>query len=253
MPAKPLTPEQIDDAARLRDHFHRWRGQQDSKGLPSTQAFAAQRLGFGQSALSQYLRGSIPLNLRTLMKFSDLFGCKPTAISPTLGTDAARLIAGATELTRSLGRLPRAKPTADVIEKGAALYPLISWSHAAVWSSVGDDLYDETDDVWLPSPVKVSDHAFYLEIRGESMLDPSNPRSFADKDLIVVDPTIEPEHGAFVVVALEVGAEAILRQLITEGSRKYLKALNPAWPDRIIPLDDGTLICGAVCAKIVRY
>ena len=38
-------------------------------------------------------------------------------------------------------------------------------------------------------------------------------------------------------------------QLIIEGGRKYLKALNPDWPDRIIEIDENAKICGVVVFK----
>jgi SOS-response transcriptional repressor LexA len=39
------------------------------------------------------------------------------------------------------------------------------------------------------------------------------------------------------------------KQLIIEGGRHYLKALDPAWPDRITEMDEATLVCGVVVFK----
>ncbi len=72
---------------------------------------------------------------------------------------------------------------------------------------------------------------------------------FYNGDLIFVDPEIVAESGKYVVVRLEDSDEAIFKQLIIEGGRKYLKALNPDWPERIVELTDSTVICGAVVFK----
>lgn len=87
MPAQPLTPEQKADAERLHARFKAWQQDQKDRKLPSSQAEAASRLEFGQSALSQYLQGRIPLNVKTLAKFCTLLGCEPEEISPSLAAE----------------------------------------------------------------------------------------------------------------------------------------------------------------------
>ena len=53
MPAKPLTAEQKEDAARLKEFFKAWQASMRDAGKPVSQDAAAAKLGFGQSALSQ--------------------------------------------------------------------------------------------------------------------------------------------------------------------------------------------------------
>ena len=85
MPAKPLTPSQIADAARLRAFFKAWQADRKAKKLPHAQAEIAEPLfGFGQSALSQYLNGHIPMNADVVMKFAEVLDVPPTAINPTV-------------------------------------------------------------------------------------------------------------------------------------------------------------------------
>lgn len=86
MPAKPLTPEQLEDAARLRALFKAWQRERKDAGQPSSQIHAGHELGFGQSALSQYLRGDIPLNIPAAVKFSKLLGKKMEEFAPGLAT-----------------------------------------------------------------------------------------------------------------------------------------------------------------------
>jgi SOS-response transcriptional repressor LexA len=72
---------------------------------------------------------------------------------------------------------------------------------------------------------------------------------FHDGDLIFIDPQVSPDSGKYVVVLIEDSHEAMFKQLILEGDRQYLKALNPDWPNRIIEVDSNATICGVVVFK----
>lgn len=84
MPAKPLTPEQMADAKRLQAAFKAFQVRRRSDGEKSTQEELAELFGFGQSALSQYLTGKIPLNAEALLAFCGVMGLKPADISPSI-------------------------------------------------------------------------------------------------------------------------------------------------------------------------
>lgn len=82
MAAKPLNPAQRADAVRLKAAFKAWQANRKAKGEPHSQdEIAEPLLGFGQSALSQYLNGKIPLNGEVVQKFSHLLGIPPADIS----------------------------------------------------------------------------------------------------------------------------------------------------------------------------
>ena len=122
--------------------------------------------------------------------------------------------------------------------------PLISWVQAGAWTEIAGSFSAEDAEAYLPCPVRCSAETFVLRVRGESM----EPR-FRDGDLIFVDPAVSPDHGRLVVVRGEDSNEATFKQLIVEGERKYLKALNPDWPERIIERDAAAAICGVVVFK----
>jgi hypothetical protein len=84
VPSKPITPEQARDAQRLKTAFKAWQQQRKALGLPYSQDVITDGLGFGQSALSQYLNGHIPLNGDALHKICSLIGVNPGAISPRI-------------------------------------------------------------------------------------------------------------------------------------------------------------------------
>lgn len=71
-----------------------------------------------------------------------------------------------------------------------------------------------------------------------------------DGDVIFVDPNKDYENGSLVIVKLADSREATFKQIVFEGSRRFLKPLNPSWPDPIIELPDDASICGVVFSKL---
>lgn len=49
-----------------------------------TQTEAAKQMGISQPCLNQYLKGSIPLNTDTVIKFATLFDVAPSEIDPRI-------------------------------------------------------------------------------------------------------------------------------------------------------------------------
>ena len=137
---------------------------------------------------------------------------------------------------------PKRKPSslADVV----TLCPLVSWTQACENPVISKHSENRIAKDILPCPVPCSPGSFVLQVKGASM----EPK-FDNGDLIFIDPAIEAESGKYVVVKLEDAAEASFKQLIIEDGRKYLKALNPDWPERIVELSDATRVCGVVVFK----
>ncbi len=125
-----------------------------------------------------------------------------------------------------------------------SLHPIISWVQAGEWNELADGYEPPYGEELLPCPVKCSPDAYVLHVQGISM----EPK-FHDGDLIFVDPHVEPINGKYVVVMIEDTAEATFKQLIVEGGRQYLKALNPEWPNRIIEVNENARFCGVVVFK----
>ncbi|MDR5761928.1 S24 family peptidase [Caballeronia sp. LZ035] len=131
--------------------------------------------------------------------------------------------------------------------------PLITWVQAGAWESVVNTFAIRDAEEWLLSPIPTSKSAYYLRVRGLSMYNPSGEPSFNENDLILVEPQSDAESGNLVVVLLDDSAEATFKQLIVEDGKKYLRALNPDWPNRIIEVNGNATICGVVKTKVVRY
>lgn len=134
------------------------------------------------------------------------------------------------------------------------LCPMLSWVAAGSWHGMEtpDGSGDDANE-WLPCPVRHSSQTFALKVCGESMYNPLGRLSFSDGDLIFVDPQRQPENKACIVVRREQDQSATFKQLIEEGEppqmRRYLKPLNPNWPEPIMQFEDNDQLCGVVIFK----
>lgn len=143
------------------------------------------------------------------------------------------------------------KLSSDVLE-GPAIkgrVPLISWVQAGAWSDAADPFSVGDAEDWLPCPVSHGPRTFCLRVRGLSMYNPSGRYSYREGEIIFVDPDRRAEHGDRVVVRLEDQRETTFKQLIEEGTERYLRALNPSWPEQIIRINGEATICGVVIGK----
>ncbi|MGA5587143.1 LexA family protein [Pseudomonas siliginis] len=139
------------------------------------------------------------------------------------------------------------------VEPGPAikgLVPLISWVQAGAWCEAVDVLDLDDAEVWLPCAVSHSKKTYALRVRGLSMFNPHERRSFRDGDIIYVDPAKDAENGSLVIAKLTDSEEATFKQLVMEGTRQFLKPLNPSWPEPIIQLPPDAMICGVVISKL---
>lgn len=94
MPAKPLTHEQLADASLLKSIFKAWQQHRRADGLPWSQDWASDQLGFGQSAMNQYLNGKIPLNPEAAVKFANLIGCTVNSFSDSIVKEISEMVSG---------------------------------------------------------------------------------------------------------------------------------------------------------------
>ena len=85
------------------------------------------------------------------------------------------------------------------------------------------------------------------------MSNPGGKPSFEEGDIIFVDPDREPAHRSLVIVRLDDQNEATFKRLIVDGDSKFLEALNPSWPDRIIKVNGNATFCGVVIARMESY
>jgi SOS-response transcriptional repressor LexA len=130
--------------------------------------------------------------------------------------------------------------------------PLLSWVQAGSWSAIVHHLAPGDAEEWIPCPIAHGPRTYVLRVRGESMYNPHGRPSFFDGDLIFVDPDRDAIQGSLVIVRLDDEDEAVFKQLVVEGSRRYLRAINPAWPAPILPIDRAATLCGVVILRVEK-
>jgi SOS-response transcriptional repressor LexA len=225
---RELTPDEERDAERLRAAYERHK----INAPGATQESVAFACGWKtQGAVSQYLRGIIPLNLDALLKFSGVFGVAPQTISP--------------RLAQKLSPAPAADSTNISIGpeiKGKV--PLISWVQAGAFTDAVDLLHPGEAYEWINSTVQPQEHTFALRVKGDSM-EPLFPPGI----ILIVEPGLEAHEGSYVIVK-NCEEEATFKQLVKDGSDWYLKPLNPRYP--IKPFSSGHIV-GVVRAAQLTF
>lgn len=72
--------------------------------------------------------------------------------------------------------------------------PLISYVQAGTWTSIVDNFQPGDADEFLLTDQELSESAFALQIKGDSMLP-----EFKEGDRVIIDPMVQPNPGDFVV------------------------------------------------------
>lgn len=113
--------------------------------------------------------------------------------------------------------------------QASADVPLISRVSAGKWSEASDPFQPGDAEGWYPCPANHSASTYALRVWGDSMTAPYG-RSYPEGMIIYVDPEKEAVSGDRVIARVNGDYDVNFKQLIIEGSRRYLKALNPNWP-----------------------
>lgn len=124
------------------------------------------------------------------------------------------------------------------------LIPVISWVAAGSFSNVETVLKDTEINEWLPHNNDAGKNGYGLIVTGYSM----SPR-FEPEDRIYVNPDFpvnDLKTGDLVIVACFGDTEATFKQLVIEGTTKYLQPLNPNWEEKVIKLTSNCRLVGKV-------
>lgn len=222
MKKKPLNEVQLEDAQKLKALY-----ELKKKDLGLSQEVVADKLGISQSAVAQIFTGSNALNLKRALELAALLKVKIEDFSPTLAKEAM-------ELTQSnfayVGPYHPSKK-----------YPVISSVQAGAWTEAVEPYSLKDVDLWLESEAHIQGEAFWLRVEGDSMTAPAG-LSVPEGTYVLFDTGREATNGNLVVAKLEDSNEATFKKFVSDGGRRYLKGLNPAWP--LIPINGNCKIIG---------
>jgi hypothetical protein len=156
-------------------------------------------------------------------------------IEYTLGLDPGELDREPTELGNVSIPSPRF---------AGRLVPIIPFSkmvrsdHSKKEESVGS-LYPrlaQEASSFAPRPAGISETCVAHIVTGPAM-----EPEFRDGWIIYVDAEAETKHGDFVVAWPPGRATPVLRQLVDEGGTRYLRCLNPSYPEPMAAVGDGQI------------
>ena len=185
----------------------------------------ARQLGTGRASVSHWRTGQVAPSSENLLKLSKALRCNARWLASGVGTPE-----GNVEL--ELGPDLRGKA------------PLISWVQAGKWKEIDMAGLRQTETGFYQHTANVSDEAFALRVKGDSMTSFNGGKSIPEGSVIIVDPNVPAEHGKVVVARLEESNEATLKQLVIDGGVKYLKPFNSSYPT--MPINGNCTIIGVV-------
>lgn len=102
--------------------------------------------------------------------------------------------------------------------------PLISWVQAGSWTRTDPGIRADDAKEWVYTTALVSDGAFALRVRGDSMTNPSGAPSIPEDSVIIVEPDImdiEALNGKIVVAYLDGGHEATFKKFVEDWPHRY--------------------------------
>lgn len=139
----------------------------------------ASETGLTDSAISQLLSGKTKnLRANTAIKLEAATGVRASWLVTGEGPKMSGSAAG--NVSQS--------------EVGTIRIPLINYVQAGVWTTVYDNFQPGDADEFLLTSMDLSEHAFALEIKGDSMLP-----EFKPGDRVIIDPLVQPNPGDYVV------------------------------------------------------
>lgn len=185
----------------------------------------ARQLGTGRASVSHWRTGQVVPSSDNLLKLAKALRCNARWLASGVGTPE-----GNVEL--ELGPDLRGKA------------PLISWVQAGKWKEIDMECLRQSETIFYQHTANVSDEAFALRVKGDSMTSFTGGKSIPEGSVIIVDPNVPAEHGKVVVARLEESNEATLKQLVIDGGIKYLKPFNNSYPT--LPINGNCTIIGVV-------
>lgn len=227
MKRRELTQEEQAEAERLKSAWESYRARNEG----ATQTWLAAEAGLGtQGAVSQYLRGVIPLNLPALLAICRVIEASPRAISPRLmevvsqvkGEDEGGAANAPESLPPGFMRVHAAGP--DDPSMTQIMKVRLKVQAGITGFQVEPEHYDgETQSVptnWLQREGLNKETLLAIVVRGESM-----EPGLHDGDTIVVN-TADKQLVSGAVYAVNYEGEAVVKRMLRDAGQWWLASDN---------------------------
>ncbi|CNI38354.1 helix-turn-helix domain-containing protein [Yersinia mollaretii] len=196
--------------------------------LKLTQKDIAEYVGISASAVTQWESDATGLSSESLLKLSSLLECSPEW-----------LLSGKGEL----------EPSIRAMASKSKVVPVISWVQAGAWTEALSAAGSRSE--WVETTAKISNLAFALRVKGDSMTS-SGSLSIPEGSIVIVDPEygfIEDVNEKIVIAQTNGNHEATIKKFVIDGPNKYLMPLNPQF--KPIEVDDTCKLIGVVKQIII--
>lgn len=181
--------------------------------LDLTQVQLAKAIGVSRVSVTKWESGITKPDGENLHRLAQILSCTPEWL--LYGTGDLRQVDD-TKI-KPLVAVPNAIPVISSVQAGA-------WTETYSAARIADVLR------WCNTTVKVSENAFGLDVRGESMTNPNGSPSIPEGSTVIVEPnygSIDDLYGKIVVAIIDGSSEATIKKLVVDGPNKYLMPLNP--------------------------
>lgn len=195
-----------------------------------SQEEVARRLGKSQSAISDYERARLGLELPDLIELAKILGQPVSFFLDEESTDLQHRAEG--EIRRARKMMESALKHLQVPPPGSEP---VKWVPLVAGSPAGEVVEtSQVEQVPVPSSLVTSKDIFALEILGDSMVG----RGLLNGDRVIVNPNRSPQDGDIVVVRRD--NERVVLIYHQDESGSYLVAAVPGSPR--LPLEEATII-----------
>ena len=214
---RSLTPEELDECARLKAIYNKRKSEARSKGRILTQQEVGELCEWKspQSTVNQYMTGKLALNLDALMRLSKALGFPPEDVSPRLAQTVQHLTypsvhAGNVEPGPPITTAPRRIEIVGTAQLGPDGY----------W--VGLDNSDGWVETWSRD-----EDAYALRLRGDSMAP-----AIRSGWVAVCEPNHRLVPGEYVMVTT-IDGQSMVKELLFENDEGVnLSSVNTAYGER---------------------
>ena len=221
-----LTPEQIEDAARLKAIYTAKKSELNLSQLKLGEDY---EIG-SQGMVWQYLNGKAPLNVDAATKFANALKTTIDAFSPSIALSIEKANKVSTTNFRSntqiINNLTAGSSTQSV--------PLLKWEQTSVFIGTDPRKIPHDQDIQIDHPL--SRYAYALRVTNDFMTSTNSEKSIQPNSIIIVDPDIEPQSGDLVIVLDNVKNKAALRLYSADDLSR--RAFTTKEPIQIIDLDN---------------
>ncbi|MBI5448494.1 MAG: helix-turn-helix domain-containing protein [Gammaproteobacteria bacterium] len=127
--------------------------------------------------------------------------------------------------------------------------PIIAWEEAAYWHHYAAQPPQAISSNNLFTDAKISNHSFVLRMNDASMAP-----LFPIGTFLIVDPEKSVKDRGFVVVKLKETPLPVFRQLLIDGSQRYIKPISPEFEHfSMTPLKEEDYICGTLAQMKINF